>query len=93
MADTIQITENARGFHVYGEPVVCTYGSRVSVYESSSANGPHVWLNIECDPNILSKLKEGEGTAHLSADQAREVIARLQAWLDEISSRWEQAND
>lgn len=86
---TIDITENARGFHVYGEPVICTYGSTIRVYESSAASGPHVWLNVLCDGNILRHQPSGEGTAHLNEEQARALVARLQAWLDEIPSRWE----
>lgn len=85
----IEITENQRGFHQYGEPVVCTYGSTIRVYESSAAMGPHVWLNVKCDGVSLHDQPEGEGTAHLNEEQARELIARLQAWVDEIPERWE----
>lgn len=85
----ITITEiGDRGFHQYGEPFLCTYRSRVRVYESSSASGPHVWLNVECDPRVLRDQPSGEGTAHLNEDQARLLVAMLQAWLDEIPERW-----
>lgn len=87
----VTITTTQRGFHRYGEPVICTYGTKVEVYESSSAEGPHVWLNLECDMENLRSQKAGEGTAHLNEEQARAVIARLQTWLDEIPSRWNRA--
>lgn len=84
----VKIEENVRGFHIYGEPVICTYGTAVRVYESSSAEGPHVWLNVTVDPRRLKDQPSGEGTAHLNEQQARDVVARLLAWLDEIPSRW-----
>jgi hypothetical protein len=86
----VNITKRGdRGFHQYGVPVVCTYGSQVEVYESSSAEGPHVWIKVQVDPRVLTRQPYGEGVAHLNEEQARAVIARLQAWLDEIPSRWE----
>lgn len=73
-----------RGFHQYGEDQHCTYGTRIRVYESSAASGPHVWLALyESAP-----LDMACAGAHLNETQARELIARLQAWLDEIPSRW-----
>lgn len=84
----MKITKTNRGFHKYGTPVRCTYGSTVRVYESSAATGPRVWLNIVCDPTVLRDQPAGEGTAHLNQKQARAIVARLQAWLDEIPVRW-----
>ena len=80
----IEITATSRGFHEYGKEVTCTYGNSVQVYESSSAMGPRVWLRV------VDKLgdKVDDACAHLNEEQAREVIARLQAWVDEIPSRW-----
>ncbi len=77
-----------RGFHGYGKPMRCTYRTEIEVYESSSASGPHVWLNVKCDPAVLSKQEPGEGTAHLNEKQARALIDRLQTWVDEIPKRW-----
>lgn len=82
------IKRNDRGFHQYGDPIVCTYGSRIEVYESSIADGPHCWIQIFCDPRMLPNQPSGRGVAHLNEEQARGLIARLQAWLDEIPSRW-----
>jgi hypothetical protein len=77
-----------RGFHGYGEPFRDSYGAELNVYESSSAEGPHVWLKVACDPMVLRDQPPGVGTAHLNEEQARALIARLQTWLDEIPSRW-----
>lgn len=92
-SERVEVTENCRGFHIYGDTVVCTYGTRVRVYESSSASGPHVWLNLLCDPEMLTKQAAGEGTAHLNEEQARALVARLQAWIDEIPTRWNQTQE
>lgn len=83
----VEVTE--RGFHRYGNPITCTYGSTIKVYESSSAEGPHCWLRVQVDPRVLTRQEYGEGTAHLNEEQARALIARLQFWLDEIPTRWE----
>lgn len=77
-----------RGFHEYGDPMHCTYGTDIAVYESSAAAGPHVWLKLRCDPRFLGDQPGGEGTAHLNKRQALALIARLQTWVDEIPSRW-----
>lgn len=57
-----------RGFKQM-EPFTCTYGSHVRVYESSSAESPHIWVNIDASP-WHTEAKEGEGVAHLSLEQA-----------------------
>lgn len=52
------------------EPITCAYGSEVKVYESSAASGPHIWLNVQTDVGVLTQQKPGEGTAHLTLEQA-----------------------
>jgi hypothetical protein len=91
-ADEIQITDtNDRGFHQYGEPLICTYGNTARVVESSAASGPHVWLFAETPPTsrLRRDLAPGECSLHLNEEQARGLIARLQAWVDEIPERWD----
>jgi len=85
-----RLTRGDRGFVGYGEPVHCTYGTAIEVYESSSAEGPHIWLALRQDLRVLRNFAAGEAHAHLSAEQARLVIARLQAFLDDIPERWGQ---
>lgn len=85
----VQITANARGFHQYGDPVTTTYGEKVDVYESSAARGPHCWLRIFDDGKSQVTPHHGLSiAAHLTADQATAVRDRLDAWLNEIPTRW-----
>lgn len=70
-----------RGFHGYGKPFKDSYGTEVEVYESSSAEGPHVW--VKADPSMTPAAH-----LHLNAKQALELIRRLQTWMDEIPKRW-----
>lgn len=80
----------ARGFHGYGPPFADTYGDMVEVYESSSAEGPHVWLSLEGMPIGHPPHDRPRVTlaVHLDEARARALIDRLQTWLDEIPSRW-----
>lgn len=68
-----------RGF-IQMEPITCTYGSTVGVFESSSAESPHIWLDIKVDPNVLHDQPAGQGIAHLNFAQARELRDQLH-WL------------
>jgi hypothetical protein len=74
-----------RGLVSYGPPMLDSYAQRIEVYESSSAEGPHVWLSLEGMPigppphnRPVVRL-----AAHLNVDQAKAVIARLEAWLND----------
>jgi hypothetical protein len=79
-----------RGFHGYGKPMRCEYRTEIEVYESSSASGPHVWLSLKVDPTVLRQQPSGEAVAHMNAKQARDLIARLQTFVDEIPKRWKR---
>lgn len=83
----IPITSTNRGFHIYGDPVDTGYGAEITVYESSAAMGPHVWLAVT--PGSVTPDETGQVTAHLDIEAADAVIARLQAWRDEVPDRWE----
>ncbi len=88
------LTRGDRGLHGYGPPMRCSYGSVIEVYESSSAEGPHVWLKVDASGWLTrerSHRNPGDfavGTAHLNEEQARALIDSLQTWLDEIPARW-----
>jgi hypothetical protein len=71
-----------RGFHQYGKSIRDDYGSKVTVYESSAANSPHVWVKIADERD--------RAIAHLTKREAEELIRRLQTWIDEIPSRWQR---
>ena len=82
----IEITATGRGLHVYGKPVTTSYGEEVSVQESSAATAPHVWLTVK---DADHGDRRGTSVAvHLNREQALATIARLQAWVDEIPTRW-----
>lgn len=85
----VETITTSRGFHIYDEPVTTSYRHEVSVYESSSAEGPHCWLRIEkkeCfGPGDLPVCDEA---AHLSLDQAIAIRDRLTAFIDEVPERW-----
>lgn len=76
---------NDRGFYSYAE-LEDSYGASVKVLESSSASGPHCW--IMC---YGGGIRNNDGSAHLTPEQAREVVAGLQMWLDQIPERWGEA--
>lgn len=85
----IPITANERGFHRYGDDVATTYGEKVAVYESSAAKGPHCWLRIFDDGNSQVTHHKGESiAAHLNVEQATAIRDRIDAWLNEIPTRW-----
>jgi hypothetical protein len=75
-----------RGFRHY-KPIETGYGHQVSVYESSSAAEPAIWLNI--GPG-----QTAGGTAHMNFDQARRLIATLTAAIEgHYQTRGEPATD
>jgi hypothetical protein len=79
---SVKIYKTPRGFHDYGKPIIDSYGTEIIVRESSSAEGPHVWILIhppEKHPTL---------NPHLNKRQSKELIRRLQTWIDEIPSRW-----
>lgn len=84
-----RIVRGDRGFIGYGQPFDCTYGTSVETYESSSAEGPHLWLALQ-ETNLAANGKgvPGQAHAHLNEDQVRALRDRLQAFLDDVPSRW-----
>lgn len=83
-----RIVRGDRGFIGYGQPFDCTYGTSVETYESSSAEGPHLWLALRGGEALRARAVPGEAHAHLDEDQVRALRDRLQAFLDDIPSRW-----
>jgi hypothetical protein len=55
-----------------------TYGGEVRAYESSSAEGPHIWLNVSCpeDLNNRSGVMK-EAVAHMTAEDAKRLGEQL----------------
>lgn len=72
-------TTTSRGFAVYGE-FTDTYGSRVKVQESSSAEGPRVWIFAShAAPRLRRDFRERLAAAGLTTD---EQLAELAAFLE-----------
>jgi len=71
--------DNDRGLTLYGE-VVDTYGARVCVRESSADPLVHGWLFIEG-----GGITANDGAAHLTVDQARDIIKALQRFVKDKS--------
>ena len=67
--DDSDLEFSPRGFARYGSTLT-TYGEIVEVYESSSAEGPHIWLSIGVGADKHT-------AAHLSLEQALEIHANL----------------
>lgn len=87
------LTRGDRGLQAYGEPFRDAYGAELEVYESSSAESPHVWMKVvgATEPGQANHGNApGTAFAHMNEEQARALVARLQTWLDEIPSRWDR---
>ena len=75
---------NDRGFLIYaGGPIPTTYGHQIRVQESSTADGPHVWLFISDSPQV-----EGRDP-HLDLEQAIALRAALDQFIESVPDRWE----
>ena len=88
--------KSERGFARFPE-IECSYGSKIQVYESSAASGPHLWLGIDSrawanpDHDAYKQQFEAQGTAHLTLDQARDLSNRLQtaiAFMEQRDRDW-----
>jgi hypothetical protein len=77
---TIPYETSDRGFRYY-EPVEATYGEKVSVYESSTAMSPHIWIAIEADDSTAGQ--QGHLMANLAVETAEVLIATLRQAIDD----------
>lgn len=90
-------TYSSRGF-AHWDPINASYGSEIDVYESSAAAAPHLWVSITGDchltatprehPGVPFGIASGNSAAHLSMDQTRELIAKLQAAVEHSERRF-----
>jgi hypothetical protein len=74
MTEHLTTTTTSRGFdHL---PLIpSTHGGDVSVYESSAASGPHIWLRAGED---MPGKPLVEATVHLTAEDAWRLAEQLQ---------------
>lgn len=70
--DDSDLEFSPRGFAIYGRTPT-SYGEVVSVYESSSAEGPYIWLSLDAPDGDKTK----HHAAHLSLEQAIEIYNNL----------------
>jgi hypothetical protein len=79
VTDHLTVVTSDRGFdHL---PLVPSeYGGHVSVYESSAASGPHLWLRVAED---APGRRQNETTVHLTAENAWRLAEQLQKLVRE----------
>lgn len=65
-----------RGFGIYSE-FTDSYGSRIKIQESSSAEKKCCWIFCDNDPNVFKN-----PSPHLTVAQAKRVIAGLKKWIE-----------
>lgn len=64
-------------------PIPSEYGGNIRVYESSAADGPHLWVNVTAPVSLNDP--DGPRVAapmHLTADNARRLAEQLLALVD-----------
>jgi len=73
------IRQTERGFDVYAE-FKDTYGGKIRVQESSSAESPRVWVFVDSGPYWSQD--KGQASMHLDMETVDVLIAALQEWKD-----------
>lgn len=63
-----------------------SYGADVEVFWSSAAMAPHLWVNIEGGGTVSELTKVGEGTSHLSLNQAKWLRTKLNQWINDAEA-------
>lgn len=79
MSDHLNTTTSERGFD-YLPDIPSEYGGHVSAYESSSAEGPHIWLKMVEE---MPGKPPVEATVHLTAENAWKLSEQLQKLVRE----------
>ncbi len=88
-----KLYKSERGFDRLPE-IKTDYGDTVSVYESSAAKGPHLWLRIDRHPMTPEQIKIHHDflltgtTAHLSLEQAQEIADQLLVMIEKVKNNW-----
>ena len=79
----VRYTTSERGFRQY-EPIQTSYGHEISVYESSAADAPHIWVKIELSERAAARvgLDPQAATAHLTLDQANALRDAIDAAIE-----------
>ena len=78
-----------RGFLLYGgKPIETDYGHTIRVKESSAADGPHVWLFIDCSDARTTGIDP-----HLSLAQAIALRSALDQFIESVPERWSHGDE
>lgn len=84
----MRVVDNDRNLGRYAK-FTDSYGAEVKVSQSSSAEGPHVWIFVKGgganDPNHHAH-EPGGAAAHLTQKQATLVRDALSEWLEDFCS-------
>ena len=82
MADHLQPVKTDRGFK-HLPPIPATHAGRpagrVMVYESSAANGPHLWISVEqpADRNHPDNGEIIEASVHMTLEDAVKLAEQI----------------
>ena len=79
MSDHLTPIRSDRGF-ISMPAIVGAYAGEVTVYESSAAESPHIWLRV--DERFDRSAEPKDATAHLTMESARQLAEQL-LWLCE----------
>lgn len=82
MTAPADLTMSNRGFKHFG-PIPSRHGGSIRAYESSNADGPHIWLNTKCPVNLNNpEGEEMDATAHLALEDATTLRDQLTDLID-----------
>lgn len=79
MTDHLTVTTSPRGFD-HLPTIPSEYGGYASVYESSAADGPHIWLKAV---ETMHGRPEESATMHLTAENAWKLADQLRLLVRE----------
>lgn len=92
MPEHLQRTFTDRGF-THLPPIPSDYGGEVRAYESSSAEGPHLWLRVECPANLNEPSGPTiETVAHLTAESALHLADQLRFLVEHHYQNYDEAD-
>ena len=63
-----------------GTPLIDNHKGVIEIWESASIINPAIWLNISAFDWLANKQRNI--SAHLNIKQAKELIRRLQTWVE-----------
>lgn len=86
----LQPTETSERGFLQGDRVRTAYGAEVRFVESSSAEGPHIWLFAE-QPELGPSppyLEPFDASCHMTLEQAKQIHDNLGGMIEAVAGRW-----